>query len=148
MPQFSPDFDVTSKQNKKKRSSIFHKLICQCHFNGPSDGLPKSMGPGVNVPLAAVSVALRASIIKAIYKNPKPAREFEGALQHFDLQKTVYHSKLSATSPTNVICDTTERACILHSVHQNQTIFARPKMPLYYHWKAKHILKYQVKIVQ
>ena len=53
--------------------------------------------------------------MKAIYKKPKPAREFEGALQHFDLQKTVYHSKLSATSPTTVICDMTERACILYT---------------------------------
>ena len=57
----------------------------------------------------------RASIMKAIYKKPKPAREFEGALQHFDLRKTVYHSKLLATSPTTVICDTTERACILYT---------------------------------
>ena len=46
--------------------------------------------------------------MKANYKKPKPAKEFEGALQHFDLQKTVYYSKLSATSPTDVICDTTE----------------------------------------
>ena len=53
--------------------------------------------------------------MKAIYKKPKPAGKFEGALQHFDLQKTVYHSKLSATSPTTVICDTTERACILYT---------------------------------
>ena len=45
--------------------------------------------------------------MKAIYKKPKPAREFEGTWQHFHLQKTVYHSKLSATSPTDVICDTT-----------------------------------------
>ena len=94
------------------------------------------MGPGVIVPL---SVAQRASIMKAIYKKPKPAREFEGVLQHFDLQKTVYHSKLLATSPTDVICDTTKIVCILYSVHQNQTIFARPKTPLYYYWRAKHI---------
>ena len=53
--------------------------------------------------------------MKAIYKKPKPARIFEGALQHFDLQKTVYQSKLSATSPTIVICDTTGRACILYT---------------------------------
>ena len=66
------------------------------------------MGPEVIVPPAPLPVAQRASIMKAIYKKPKPAREFEGALQHFDLQKTVYHSKLSATSPTDVICDTTE----------------------------------------
>ena len=51
--------------------------------------------------------------MKAIYKKSKPARKFEEALQHFDLKKTVYHSKLSATSPTTVICDTTKRACIL-----------------------------------
>ena len=53
--------------------------------------------------------------MKAIYKKPKPAQEFEGALQHLDLQKTVYHSKLSATSPTTVICNTTKRACILYT---------------------------------
>ena len=57
----------------------------------------------------------RASIMKAIYKKPKPAREFEEVLQHFDLQKTVYHSKLSSTSPPTVICDTTETACILYT---------------------------------
>ena len=33
MAQFSPDFDVIPPQ--KKRSSVFHKLICQCHFDGP-----------------------------------------------------------------------------------------------------------------
>ena len=30
--------------------------------------------------------------MKTIYKKPKPAREFEGALQHFDLQKIAYYS--------------------------------------------------------
>ena len=54
------------------------------------------------------------SIMKAIYK-PKPARGFEGALQQIDLQKAVYHSKLSANSTTTVICDTTERTCIPHT---------------------------------
>ena len=49
--------------------------------------------------------------MKAIYK-PKPAREFVRALQQFDFQKAVYHSKLSATSTTTVICDTTEGACM------------------------------------
>ena len=53
--------------------------------------------------------------MKAIYKKPNLAREFEGTLQHFDFQKTVYQSKLSATSPTTVICDTTERACIRYT---------------------------------
>ena len=52
--------------------------------------------------------------MKAIY-NPKPARGFVGALQHFDLQKTAYHSKLSATSTTTVICDTIERTCVLYT---------------------------------
>ena len=53
MPQFSSDFDVIPPQ---KRSSIFHKLICQCHFHtppevqgpleahGPPDGPPKLYG--------------------------------------------------------------------------------------------------------
>ena len=56
MPQFSSDFDVIYK---KKRSSMFHKLICQCHFHrppevqgplkahGPPDGPPKLCGIGV-----------------------------------------------------------------------------------------------------
>ena len=52
--------------------------------------------------------------MKAIYKS-KPARGFAGALQQFDLQKTVYHSKLSATSTTSVICDMTKRTCILYT---------------------------------
>ena len=52
--------------------------------------------------------------MKAIYK-PKLARGFAGALQPFDLQRIVYHSKLLATSTTNVICDTTERTCILYT---------------------------------
>ena len=38
MPQFSSDFDVISK---KQKSSIFHKLICQCHFHTP----PEVQGP-------------------------------------------------------------------------------------------------------
>ena len=48
MVQFSPDFSVISEE--KKRSSIFHKLICQCHFVrpyeaiGPSDGPPQAQG--------------------------------------------------------------------------------------------------------
>ena len=48
MPQLSPDFDVISNQ---KRFSIFRILICQCHFDGPSeahgphDGPLKPMGP-------------------------------------------------------------------------------------------------------
>ena len=46
---------------------------------------------------------------------PKPARELAGALLQFDPQKTVYHSKLSATSTTTVICGTTERTCILYT---------------------------------
>ena len=56
MPQFCTDFDVISK---KKWSSVFHILISQCHFGGPSeahrpnDGPPhgplKSIGPGVFV---------------------------------------------------------------------------------------------------
>ena len=38
IPQFSQDFDVISKKNnKKKRSSVFHILISQCHFDGPSE---------------------------------------------------------------------------------------------------------------
>ena len=53
MPQFSSNFDVIPP---KKRSSIFHKLICQCHFHtppevqgpleahGPPDGPPKLHG--------------------------------------------------------------------------------------------------------
>ena len=32
MAHFSPDFEVIFK---KKRSLIFHKLICQCHFDEP-----------------------------------------------------------------------------------------------------------------
>ena len=52
--------------------------------------------------------------MKAIYK-PKPAKGFAGALQHLDFQKTLYHSKLSATSTTTVICDTTEKTCILYT---------------------------------
>ena len=52
--------------------------------------------------------------MKAIYK-PKPARGFAGALQHLDLQKTLYHSKLLATSTTTVICHTTKRTCILYT---------------------------------
>ena len=42
MPQFSPDFDVISK---KKRSSIFHILISQCHFDGASEAYGPSAGP-------------------------------------------------------------------------------------------------------
>ena len=65
MPQFCPNFDVVSKKKKvfkekrlcflrilmwppKKRSSFFHTLISQCHFdepseaNGPHDGTPWS----------------------------------------------------------------------------------------------------------
>ena len=52
------------------------------HFDGP----PKVHGPrGHCPPPAPLLVALRASIMKAIYKKPKTAREFEVALQHFDL---------------------------------------------------------------
>ena len=102
-------------KKKKKRSLFFHKLICVSVISmGPLMSPLKSMGPGVIVPPAPLLVALRASIMKAIYK-PKPAKKFEGASQHFDLQKIVYQSKLSATSPTDVICDTTDKACILYS---------------------------------
>ena len=54
MPQFYPDFDVISKTKKK----VFHILISQCHFDGPSeangthDEPLKSMSPGVIVPAA------------------------------------------------------------------------------------------------
>ena len=43
MPQFSLDFDVILK----KRSSMFHKLICQCHFHGAPEihGPPEAHGP-------------------------------------------------------------------------------------------------------
>ena len=41
MPQFCPDFDVISK----KRSSVFHILISQRHFDGPSAGPPEANGP-------------------------------------------------------------------------------------------------------
>ena len=52
--------------------------------------------------------------MKTFYKKSKPERKFEVALQHFDLQKIVYHSKLSATLAT-VIYDTIERACMLYT---------------------------------
>ena len=45
MPPFSQDFDVISKKNKNKRSSVFHILISQCHFDGPSAGPPEAHGP-------------------------------------------------------------------------------------------------------
>ena len=75
MPQFCPNYDVISK-TKKKRSSVFHILISQCHFDGPSEaqepsagplkptgpmmGPLKSMSPGVIVPPYPPLVALQA----------------------------------------------------------------------------------------
>ena len=47
MPQYSQDFDVISKKQKKnkQRSSVFHILISQCHFDGPSESHGPSAGP-------------------------------------------------------------------------------------------------------
>ena len=42
MPPFSQDFDVISK---KKKFSVFHMLICQCLFDGPSEAHWLSAGP-------------------------------------------------------------------------------------------------------
>ena len=58
MPQLFPDFDVISKKNKKnERSSIFHTLISQCHFDWPTEAL----GPRSHCsPLPPFSVALTA----------------------------------------------------------------------------------------
>ena len=44
MPQFCSDYDLISKTNKK-RSSVFHILISQCHFDGPSEAHELSAGP-------------------------------------------------------------------------------------------------------
>ena len=41
MPQFSQDFNVIKK---KKSSSVFHRLISQCHFDVPSAGFLKPSG--------------------------------------------------------------------------------------------------------
>ena len=41
--KFSQDFHVISE--KKKRSSVFHILISQCHFDGPSEAHGPSAGP-------------------------------------------------------------------------------------------------------
>ena len=43
MPQFCLDYDLISKT--KKRSSVFHILISQCHFDGPSEAHAPSAGP-------------------------------------------------------------------------------------------------------
>ena len=92
----------------------FAYFSMQCY--NPDD--PKGGGAwhnGFPPKYAPVFLWSRVLILKAIYQKPKPARDFEGVLQHFNLQKTVYHSKLSATtSPTTVICDTTEKAYILY----------------------------------
>ena len=61
MQPFSQDFEVISK--KKERSSVFHILISQCHFGGPSAGPPEANGPhdgprGHCPPLPPLSLAL------------------------------------------------------------------------------------------
>ena len=45
MSPFSQDFGVISKIKNKKRSSVFHILISQCHFDGPSEAHGPSAGP-------------------------------------------------------------------------------------------------------
>ena len=46
MPQVFPDFDVISEKKKKeKRPSIFHIVISQCHFDGPSEAYGLYAGP-------------------------------------------------------------------------------------------------------
>ena len=91
MPQFFPDFDVISK--KKKRFSMFHKLICRCHFHGPPevhgppeacglpDGPPKIYGPRVYCPpfqwpcLKATSAEAqeRAIFLHCLFLSSRPS---------------------------------------------------------------------------
>ena len=44
MLQFCPNFDVISKKKKKKRSSVFHRPISLCHFDGLSEPMSPLLG--------------------------------------------------------------------------------------------------------
>ena len=45
IPKFCTDFDVIPPTPPKKRSSVFHIVISQCHLNRPSAGPPEANGP-------------------------------------------------------------------------------------------------------